>query len=168
MSSVRQLHDQAMALADKAFQAGREGRADEASKFFAEALEAERSAASLLIEDESEDAEPTRSFLLRSAATIALHCGQFREAERLSAIALSGDPPEEIAEELRDVLVRANLGRPGLAPTRAFLSALQTRNPSLRPGIFNNILYRIMVKVMLVLVSLSRRKEKPADSRQAA
>jgi hypothetical protein len=42
--------------------------------------------------------------LHRSAAALALECGVLREAERLIAAALSGDPPNEIAEELRDLL----------------------------------------------------------------
>ena len=49
-------------------------------------------------------AEPSRSVLHRSAASLAEQCGEFREAERLIAVALSGNPPEEIAEELRDLL----------------------------------------------------------------
>jgi hypothetical protein len=32
-----------------------------------------------------------------------MECGEAREAERLIAIALSGNPPGEIAEELRDL-----------------------------------------------------------------
>ena len=39
-----------------------------------------------------------------SAASLALECGDYREAERLIAVALSGEPPDEIAEELRDLL----------------------------------------------------------------
>lgn len=110
MSSLRELHEQAMSFVDMALMARRDGRPDEATKFFALAFEAERTAA-LLLKDRGADAEPTRSILLRSAATLALDCGELREAERLSAIALSGEPPEEIAEELRDVLDRANFGR---------------------------------------------------------
>jgi len=48
--------------------------------------------------------EPTRSVLHRSAATLALECGALCDPERLIAVALSGDPPAEIAEELRDLL----------------------------------------------------------------
>ena len=48
--------------------------------------------------------EPTRSVLHRSAASLALECDEIREAERLIGRALSGNPPDEIAEELRDLL----------------------------------------------------------------
>lgn len=50
------------------------------------------------------DAEPTRSVLFRSAATLALDCKLLPEAEKLVCTALSGNPPDEIADELRDLL----------------------------------------------------------------
>ena len=55
------------------------------------------------------DAEPSRSILHRSAATLAVDCGEFKAAERLIATALSGNPPEEIAEELKDLFIQINL-----------------------------------------------------------
>ena len=42
---------------------------------------------------------------------MALDCGREREAERLIATALSGNPPGEIAEELRDLLEQVNFQR---------------------------------------------------------
>ena len=56
-------------------------------------------------------AEPSRSILLRSAASLALDCREHREAERLIAIALSGDPPLEIGDELRDLLENVYFSR---------------------------------------------------------
>ncbi len=41
-----------------------------------------------------------------SAVTLACPCGEYREAERLITTALSGTPPETIAEELRDLLLQ--------------------------------------------------------------
>jgi hypothetical protein len=41
--------------------------------------------------------EPTPSVFYRSAASLALLCQEFREAERLIAQGLSGNPPFEIA-----------------------------------------------------------------------
>ena len=55
------------------------------------------------------DAEPSRSILHRSAATLAIDCGELKAAERLIATALSGNPPEEIAEELKDLFIQINL-----------------------------------------------------------
>ena len=49
--------------------------------------------------------EPTRSVLHRSAAVLAVECGELREAERLIGRALSGNPPNDIANELRDLLM---------------------------------------------------------------
>ena len=65
------------------------------------AFELEREAATAVADDTS--FEPSRSILLRSAATLALRCGELREAERLVCLGLSGFPPDQIAEELRDL-----------------------------------------------------------------
>ncbi|MCL4203791.1 MAG: hypothetical protein KJ000_14920 [Pirellulaceae bacterium] len=45
-----------------------------------------------------------RSVLHRSAASLALNCEEYRLAEKLLAVGLAGDPPPEIAEEMRDLL----------------------------------------------------------------
>jgi len=47
--------------------------------------------------------EPTRSQLYKGAALIALRLNDWRRAERLVALALSGDPPSHNAEELRNI-----------------------------------------------------------------
>jgi hypothetical protein len=75
-----------------------------------QALEHERQAAELAAPDLS--LEPTRSVLHRRAATLAWQCGEFREAERLISTALSGTPPEMIAEELRDLLLQVYSEQP--------------------------------------------------------
>jgi hypothetical protein len=51
------------------------------------------------------DLEPTRAVLRRSAAVLALECSELREAERLIGRALAGNPPDDIANELRDLLL---------------------------------------------------------------
>jgi hypothetical protein len=101
MSVIREQHRQAIELAERAFEARRLGDCSEAEALFRQAFECERSAAEAVVADLA--AEPTRSVLLRSAATLALDCHEYREAERLIAVALSGNLPEEIAEELRDL-----------------------------------------------------------------
>ena len=98
-----------MTMLDKALLAKRQGLSVEAHTFFQSALEDERAAA-LELKDQI-SAEPSRSILLRSAANIAQLSGDGRESERLIAIALAGDPPEDIAEELRDLLVQASFAR---------------------------------------------------------
>ncbi len=48
--------------------------------------------------------EPDRSVLHRSAASLALECFEYEGAARLVSSGLAGDPPEEIAEELKEIL----------------------------------------------------------------
>jgi hypothetical protein len=103
MTSIREQHERAMELADFAFAAKRVNDRETAARLFHDALDHERSAANAAAQEK--DAEPTRSVLYRSAASLAIQCAEYREAERMIAIALCGEPPEEIAEELRDLLV---------------------------------------------------------------
>lgn len=91
-----------MEQTDLALAAQRTGAEAEARTLFRSAFEFERQAAALLAG--TLDAEPTRSILHRSAASLALDCDEHREAEILIREALRGNPPEEIAEELRDLL----------------------------------------------------------------
>jgi hypothetical protein len=108
MNQVKDLHREAMRLVDEAESARRSGNLQDARQHLRQALDRERQAADLVAADFSQ--EPTRSVLHRSAASLALECGALREAERLIAAALSGDPPDEIAEELRDLLEQVYFG----------------------------------------------------------
>lgn len=103
-SRIKDLHHEAMRLADQANDLRRQGAEQEANARLRQALERERQAAELAAADLA--LEPTRSVLHRSAATLAWQCGEYREAERLITTALSGSPPETIAEELRDLLLQ--------------------------------------------------------------
>ena len=107
MSEINRLHDTAMDFAAFAFRERARGNAEKASEFFEQALEYEVAAIDAL----DEYVEPTYSVLHRSAATLALDCKQYRNAEQLAAKALAQEPPGEIAEELRDVLEQANFQR---------------------------------------------------------
>jgi hypothetical protein len=102
MKTVRQLHDEAMQLAQLALVARHTGEIDRAAELSRQAYNIETKAASLVPDEPS--SEPTRSILYRSAASLALNCGEIREAERLSAIGLAGNPPDRIAAELRGLL----------------------------------------------------------------
>ena len=117
MSNINDLHDQAMAYVDQAFLAERRGDLTGAREHYCEALKFEIEAAELLREELT--IEPSRSVLYRSAASIAVSCGHYREAERLIAVALAGKPPREIADELQTLLeqVRAELHLIGNTPT---------------------------------------------------
>jgi nucleoside 2-deoxyribosyltransferase len=90
-----------MDLAEEGFQLQREGQDSQAKRLFLEALSLEREAALLL--PVSEAAEPSRSILFRSAASLAYNAEEYETAEQLIAHGLSGFPPPEIKEELKDL-----------------------------------------------------------------
>ena len=103
--AINELHHKAMALADEASYAKRGGELEVAQSKYLEAFEFEKAAAMLLVNEYSQ--EPTRSVLFRSAACLMLNLpyptnDHFRQSERMVAFGLSGNPPEEIAEELRE------------------------------------------------------------------
>lgn len=106
---INALHKDAMEIAGQAFKADIHGDFEKAQSLFEKAFELERQAALMLVDDL--DAEPTRSVLLRSAATLGIDCKEYREAERLVAIGLAGNPPNGVAEELRDVLEKIYFSR---------------------------------------------------------
>jgi hypothetical protein len=109
MSQIQTLHQQAMDLAEAAAVARLRGESEQAEQFTRQAFEQEAQAANLTAS--VLDAEPTRSVLHRSAASLAIECGELRAAERLIATALSGSPPPEIAEELKDLFIQINLSQ---------------------------------------------------------
>ena len=109
MSRTLSLHHEAMAFADLAQAAKRGGDSNAAQQYFRQAFELEAQAANSVASDL--DAEPTRSILFRSAATLALSCGLLEEAITLVQQGLSGNPPYAIAEELRTVVDEAGLQR---------------------------------------------------------
>jgi len=92
------VHEQAMDWADKARTARRERDEDAYVKYMENAFELEKKAALMI---QSEESEPTRSVLHRSAASLAFKCKKYREAEWLVSRALAGNPPGEIMGELR-------------------------------------------------------------------
>jgi hypothetical protein len=102
MTRVTDIHDEAMRFAEEAFVAEMHGEHSVAKSLFRKAFEFEREAAEGLFARLK--VEPTRSVLCRSAAALAIKCGEQREAERLIAIGLAGRPTDEIAEELRALL----------------------------------------------------------------
>jgi hypothetical protein len=109
MSQIQVLHQQAMDLAEAAAVARLRGAVEQAAQFTRQAFEQETQAAILIAS--ALDAEPTRSVLHRSAASLAIECGELQVAERLIATALSGNPPLEIAEELKDLFIQINLSQ---------------------------------------------------------
>jgi hypothetical protein len=109
MDSISEIHDKAMREAAKADLAKMMGDQESFQQLLRAAYELEMVAAEKVKNRLA--LEPTRSVLFRSAAWLAFECGELREAERLACIGLSGNPPEEIADELREVFERANFHR---------------------------------------------------------
>ncbi|BAY79222.1 hypothetical protein NIES25_57060 (plasmid) [Nostoc linckia NIES-25] len=125
MSQIQELHKQAMDLAEAAFIAKLRGNLEQANQLSQQAFEKESQAAGLIANQL--DAEPTRSVLHRSAATLAIDCGKFQAAERLIAIALSGNPPQEMTQELKDLFIKIN-SRPYLERHGLSLDEEQLKN----------------------------------------
>ncbi|NET34852.1 MAG: hypothetical protein F6K19_22975 [Cyanothece sp. SIO1E1] len=107
MSKIQELHQQAMDLAEQADLKKLNGDTTQVKEILRQALELEAEAARMVADDLS--AEPTRSVLHRSAATLAVECGELQRAEKLIAVALAGAPPLDIAEELKDLFIQINL-----------------------------------------------------------
>jgi hypothetical protein len=103
MQDVETLHQEAMELVDRAVLARQRGETETVMALSRSAFAKERAAADLVADQF--DLEPTRSVLHRSAAVLAIECHQLRDAERLIARALAGNPPDDIADELRDLLL---------------------------------------------------------------
>lgn len=110
-----------MALAEEAEFARLDGDFVQYEALVREAYELEASAAWSIKDDLS--FEPTRSVIFRSAANLALEAKLHREAERLVSAALSGFPPADIADELRDCLENVY-----------FMRHLDLRGVQLNPG----------------------------------
>lgn len=103
MKDIRTLHNEAMDLALQGDLANQNNPQDKKClELYTQAFEKEREAA--LLAAFLQNPEPGLSILYRSAASLAIQCGRYREAEQLIAKALSGNPTEEIARELRELL----------------------------------------------------------------
>jgi len=108
MTGVRELHERAMEYADLALISRMNGDEIKAKEQFNLALKLEAEAAFTF---KDRNVEPTRSVLFRSAASLAFQGGAIREAEQLAAYGLAGNPPNEIANELRELLDKINFNR---------------------------------------------------------
>jgi hypothetical protein len=113
LDQINELHERAMTLAEAALIARTQGDADTSRERFRQALELAAEAAALIAPDVDE--EPMRSVLHRSAGSLALNCDEYRIAEKLLAVGLAGEPPPEIANEMRDLLEQVYAHRELLA-----------------------------------------------------
>ena len=91
-----------------------------------QALALESEAAQMVADDLT--AEPTRSVLHRSAASLAIECGELQTAEKLIERALADPRPADIEAELKDLFLQINvrnyLNRQGVELTEAQLQRL--------------------------------------------
>jgi hypothetical protein len=106
MEEIETLHNKAMDLAEKAVMLRFRKKSNESIETFISAFQLEVQAAMQL--KDSFDFEPSRSIMFRSAASLALNAGLYREAEKMIAIGLSGNPPDPIAEEMRNIYENIN------------------------------------------------------------
>jgi hypothetical protein len=103
MKNVETLHHKAMEPADQMVLAGQRGNHQAVEDLSRAAFAKERAAADLVANQL--DLEPTRAVLHRSAAVLALECSELREAERLISPSITSNPPDDSADELRDLLL---------------------------------------------------------------
>jgi len=106
VQKINELHEQAMDIAEEVYLAQRKQDNEEARKYAKESFELEKAAAMLLVDDY--DIEPTRSILFKGAACLAINAEMYRAAEQMIGFALTGNPPAEVAEELRSLLLEIN------------------------------------------------------------
>jgi uncharacterized protein (UPF0297 family) len=103
VEQVNQLHEQAMDIAEEMYFAQRKKDTAAIKKWAKSAFSLEQKAAMLLVNDY--DIEPTRSVLFKSAACLAINAEMYQTAEQMIGFALSGTPPYEIRNELKDLLL---------------------------------------------------------------
>jgi len=106
VEKINDLHERAMNIAEEVYLAQRKQDNEEAKKYAKQSFELERAAAMLMVDDY--DIEPTRSVLFKGAACLAINAEMYREAEQMIGFALTGNPPIEVAEELRALLLEIN------------------------------------------------------------
>jgi len=100
MKKSKDLHREAMKLAQEAFIAEINKKEKESLSLYIRAFELEKVAAFYYLD---KDIEPTRSVLLRSAASLAKSAGKYIEAIDLIDKALAGNPPDEIITECENL-----------------------------------------------------------------
>lgn len=107
--TVKEFHKKASELSQKAIVLLASGQEEEANFTYIEAFEYEKKAALVLLD--KIEKEPSRSILFRSAAALALKAGLFRDSEQMAACGLAGNPPDNVLDELREIIETANFKR---------------------------------------------------------
>lgn len=123
MNTPQTLHREAMSLAEQADLYRLQGKKAAARLLVEKAFFKEKQAAELAVSQHHP--EPSRSVLLRSAASLAMECQFWPQARQLTKKALQGDPPQEIKAELQELLG----GIPEERPRRPLVKAKHPRRP---------------------------------------
>lgn len=106
MTSVRELHNEAMRLTHLALIARSEGNVAEAANLSEQAYTFEIRAANQV--PNTAASEPTRSILYRGAASLAFQFGDLSLAQRAIGQGLAGYPPAQIKRELFELFQQVN------------------------------------------------------------
>jgi hypothetical protein len=109
VADIRTVHHEAMKIASLADKAKAEQDLDAAMSLYSEAFSKEREFVLALLGTSANSL--TKSVMIRSAATLGFLAGQLREAEKLVALGLSMNIPDQIAEELRDLFENIKVSR---------------------------------------------------------
>ena len=101
LEKAKTVHDAAMLLSQEADMARLSGDEKKAQQLYKQSFDLECEAATAYIN--RFDKEPVRSILYRSAASLAIECHLFQEAEQLIHQGLTTHTPPDIADELQDL-----------------------------------------------------------------
>ncbi|BAQ34032.1 MULTISPECIES: hypothetical protein [Dehalococcoides] len=109
MNTIKELHQHAMELADKAVFERINGNVEASIDYYKQACEYEKQAANSISKDAQN--EPTRSILFRSAASLAIKANDKAVAENLVFNGLAGFPPDDIKAELLELFDQIDFER---------------------------------------------------------
>ncbi len=106
---MKNIHKRTPLSIQKTIALREEGRNEDINALYIKAFNEEKEAALSLRADFHN--EPARSTLFRNAASLAMDCREYAEAERLAAHGLAGNPPQKLMNELRELyqLINARL-----------------------------------------------------------
>lgn len=103
---MKKTHQKAVSAMQQALVLREQGKDKDANKLFVKAFNQEKQAALSLQADFNN--EPARSTLFRNAASLAMNCRKYVEAEKLAAHGLAGNPPQDLMNELRELYQQIN------------------------------------------------------------
>lgn len=167
--SVREFHRRAMHLYDQARYARAMEELPEADvlQLVQHALQEELRAVELVAP--MLDAEPTRGIIIRSAASMALECNEVRKAEQLASLGLAGNPTDDVADDFREIVERANFLRHlkldgvELEPAQIQMSL---SGPAVAPGLVDSRLFLRRFQSTKTLVERTFERKKGLPYRQ--